>query len=141
MREKHYKILSKKEKAKIVSRVIAGESVSEVSRATKVARTSIRNWLGNEEINPDREYALKYKEEHSWKGMKKKGFNQADPSPEGIPEVTTTDPVELKKENKDLRRKIEYLEDKVLYLEKLYELIGTKPSEVSKKKDSRLSFS
>jgi len=73
--------------------------------------------------------------------MKKKGFNQADPSPEGIPEVTTTDPVELKKENKDLRKKIEYLEDKVLYLETLYELIETKSSEVSKKKDSRLSSS
>ena len=137
MREKHYKILSKKEKAKIVSRVIAGESIREVSRATKVSKSSIINWLGNEEINPDREYALKYKEEHPWMGMKKKGFKEVDPSPEGIPEVTTTDPVELKKENKDLRKKISYLEDKNLYLETLYELISTKPSEVSKKKDSK----
>ena len=116
MREKHYKKLSKKEKAKIVLRVLAGESIRELSRATKVASSSIIRWLENEEISPDREYALKYKDEHPWMGMKKKGFKEADPSPEGIPEVTTTDPVELKKENKDLRKKIEYLEDKVLYL-------------------------
>lgn len=141
MREKHYKKLSKKEKAKVVKMVLDGESISAVSRITGSAESSIKNWLGNEEINPDREYALKYKEERPWLGMKKKGFNQTDPSPEGVAEVTTTDPVELKKENNDLRRKIAYLEDKVLYLEKLYELIGTKPSEVSKKKDSRLSFS
>lgn len=141
MSRKQYKKISKKEKAKIVSRVVAGESIAEVSRRTKVAESSIKNWLGNEEINPDKEYALKYKEEHPWMSMKKKGFKEVDPSPEGIDEVTTTDPVELKKENKDLRKKIEYLEDKVLYLETLYELIGTKPSEVSKKKDSKLLFS
>lgn len=140
MREKHYKKLSKEEKVKIVSRVVAGESVSEVSKATKIAESTISSWLGNEEINPDREYALKYKEEHPWVGMKKKGFNQEDPSPEGIPEVTTSNPEELKKENRDLRRKVEYLEDKVLYLETLFELTGTKSSEVSKKKDSKQSF-
>lgn len=66
--------------------------------------------------------------------MRKKGFKEVDPSPEGIDEVTTTDPVELKKESKDLRKKIAYLEDKVRYLETLYELMATKPSEVSKKK-------
>lgn len=141
MSRKQYKKISKEEKAKIVSRVVAGESVSEVCNDTKVAQSSLRTWLANEEINPDKEYALKYKEEHPWMSMKKKGFKEVDPSPEGIDEVTTTDPVELKKENRDLRRKIAYLEDKNLYLETLYELIGTKPSEVSKKKDSKLLFS
>ncbi len=140
MRERHYKKLSKKEKAKIVSRVLAGESIAEVSRRAKVAESSIKNWLANEEINPDKEYALKYRQEHPWIGMKKKGFKEVDPSPEGVPEVTTSDPNELKKENKDLRKKIAYLEDKNLYLETLYELISTRPSEVSKKKDSKQSL-
>ncbi len=134
MSRKQYKKILRKDKEKTVSKVIAGESIAEVSRATKAAESSIKNWIANEEINPDREYALKYREEHPWLGMKKKGFNQTDPSPDGIPEVTTTDPVELKKENKDLRKKIEYLEDKVLYLEKLYEILGTEPSEASKKR-------
>ncbi len=135
MSRKQYKKISRKEKEKTVSMVIAGESIAEVSRATKAAESSIKNWIANEEINPDREYALKYREEHPWlEKMKSKGFNQTDPSPDGIPEVTTTDPVELKKENKDLRKKIEYLEDKVLYLEKLYEILGTEPSEASKKR-------
>lgn len=134
-----YKKVPKEEKVRIVSMVIAGESISEVSRKTKTALSTIMAWLANEEINPDKEYALKYKEEHPWLGMKKKSFKEVDPSPEGIDEVTTTDPVELKKESKDLRKKIAYLEDKVRYLETLYELIGTKPSEVSKKKDSRQS--
>lgn len=142
MRSRSYKKISKEKKAKIVSMVIAGESIAEVSRTTKTAESSIKNWLANEEINPDREYALKYKEEHPWLGkMKSKGFKETDPSPEGVPEVTTSDPEELRRENKDLRKKIEYLEDKVLYLEKLYELIGTMPSDVSKKKDSKPSFS
>lgn len=41
MREKHYKKLSKKEKAKIVSMVIAGESIEEASRRTKTTSSSI----------------------------------------------------------------------------------------------------
>ncbi len=53
MREKHYKILAKKEKTKIVLRVLAGESISELSRITKVASSSIIRWLGNKKINPD----------------------------------------------------------------------------------------
>ncbi len=112
---------------------IARESIPEVSRKTKTALSAIKVWLVNEEINTDKEYALKYKEEHPWLGMKKNGFKEVDPNPEGIDEVTTTDPVELKKESKDLRKKIAYVEGKVRYFETLYEHIGTKPSEVSKK--------
>ncbi len=135
----NYKKVPKEEKVRIVSMVLAGESIQEVARKTKTALSTIKAWLVNEKINTDKEYALKYKEEHPWLDMKKNGFKEVDPSPEGIDEVTTTDPVELKKENKDLRKKIAYLEDKVRYLETLYELIGTKPSKVSKKKDSRQS--
>ena len=72
---------------------------------------------------------------------KEKAVKEVDPSPEGIEEVTTTNPIELKKENKDLRKKIAYLEDKVRYLETLYSLISTSPTEASKKKDSKRSLS
>lgn len=49
--------------------------------------------------------------------------------------ASTLNPEELKKENKDLRKKIAYLEDKVAYLEALYKVIKEDASEVSKKKD------
>ena len=46
-----------------------------------------------------------------------------------------TNPEELARENRDLRKKVDYLEDKVAYLEQLYKIIKTKPEEVVKKKD------
>lgn len=141
MRRGCYKKVSKEEKVRIVSLVLAGKGISETARSTKMSDTTLRTWLADETINPNKEYALKFREEHSWLGMKKKVFKEVDPSPEGIEEVTTTDPIELKKENKDLRRKIAYLEDKVVYLETLYSLISTSPTEVSKKKDSKRSSS
>ncbi len=138
MRAKKYKKVAKEEKVRIVSMVLAGESLTEVSKEAKVARSTLEMWIANEEINPDKEYALKYKKEHSW--MKtKKSFKETDPCPEGIAEATTNDPDELKRIIKDLRRKIAFLDDKVLYLETLYETISVKPSEISKKKDSRQS--
>ncbi len=141
MRRGCYKKVPREEKVRIVSQVLAGKEVREVAKDTKTPVETLKAWIANETINPDREYALKYREKHPWLYMKKKGFNKVDPSPEGIEEVTTIDPVELRKENNGLRKKIAYLEDKIRYLETLYSLISTSPSEVSKKKDSRQSSS
>lgn len=129
-----YKKVSREEKVRIVSLVLAGKGIYETAKSTETADTTLRMWLANETINPDKEYALKFREEHSWLGMKKKAFKEVDPSLEGIEEVTTTNPIELKKENKDLRKKIAYLEDKVRYLETLYSLISTSPTGASRKK-------
>lgn len=140
MRAKKYKRVATEEKIRIVSLVIAGESVTEVAKKARVPRSTLVMWIADERINPDKEYALRYRKEHPWMGKtKKKGFKEADPSPEGVKETTSSNPEELKKENKDLRRKIAYLEDKVLYLETLYELISESPDEVSKKKDFKQS--
>lgn len=134
MRRGCYKKVSREEKVRIVSLVLAGKGIYETAKSTGTADTTLRMWLANETINPDKEYALKFREEHSWLGMKKKAFKEVDPSLEGIEEVTTTNPIELKKENKDLRKKIAYLEDKVRYLETLYSLISTSPTGASRKK-------
>lgn len=134
MRRGCYKKVSREEKVRIVSLVLAGKGIYETAKSTETADTTLRMWLANETINPDKEYALKFREEHSWLGMKKKAFKEVDPSLEGIEEVTTTNPIELKKENKDLRKKIAYLEDKVRYLETLYSLISTSPTGASRKK-------
>lgn len=50
-------------------------------------------------------------------------FDKKDPFTEEIPTTTTSKAEELKKENKDLRKKTAYLEDKITYLQILYEII------------------
>ena len=92
-----------------------------------------------QDINPDKKYAKEhqdyaYRRNHG-KLKKRKIQIPRDPYPEGIEMASTLNPEELKKENKDLRKKIAYLEDKVAYLEALYKVIKEDASEVSKKKD------
>lgn len=50
-------------------------------------------------------------------------FDKKDPFTEEIPTTTTSKAEELKNENKDLRKKTAYLEDKNTYLQTLYEII------------------
>lgn len=139
MREQ-YKKFSREEKIKVISMILAGKSLRNVEKETGVAKSTIREWISNTDINPDKEYALKYRQEHPWMDKRMRNtFNKKDPFTEEIPETTTNDPKELKKENRDLRKKIAYLEDKITYLQTLYEIISTNPSEVSKKKDFKQS--
>ena len=74
MRRGCYKKVSREEKVRIVSLVLAGKGIYETAKSTGIADTTLRMWLANETINPDKEYALKFREEHSWLGMKKKAF-------------------------------------------------------------------
>lgn len=91
----------------------------------------LRYWLANEDINPDKEYARELRSR-----LKVKPANRhipKDPFPSGVEVASVNNPEELQKENKDLRKKIAYLEDKVAYLTQLYEVIKEPPNKVSKK--------
>jgi len=55
--------------------------------------------------------------------------------------ASRTSPDELAKENRDLRKKAAYLEDKVAYLEKLYELIDISSDKTAEKNVLRQSKS
>lgn len=66
MRRGCYKKVSKEEKVRIVSLVLAGKGIRETVRSTGTSDTTLRMWLADETINPNKEYALKFREEHSW---------------------------------------------------------------------------
>ena len=130
---------TKEEKIEVVKKVLQGLPITKVSKQTGIAFTTINYWLSDEDINPDKKYAKEhqdyaYRRNHG-KLKKRKIQIPRDPYPEGIEMASTLNPEELKKENKDLRKKIAYLEDKVAYLEALYKVIKEDASEVSKKKD------
>jgi predicted site-specific integrase-resolvase len=135
-----HRFFSKEEKVKAVSMILSGLRISEVSEINGIAASTITGWIADEKINPDKEYAIRYKMEHPWMNkMKVKNFKKDEELQEEVPETTTRDPDELRKENKDLRKKIAYLEDKIIYLEALYEVIQTSPDSVPKKKDLKQS--
>lgn len=136
----HYTKLSKEEKVEVVSLILSGTTIKEAARCKGVSEATISFWLADDRINPDKEYAVRYRMEHPWTGkMKIKGFKKEEALQKEVAETTTRDPDELRKENKDLRKKIAYLEDKVTYLEALYEVIQTSPVAVPKKKDLKQS--
>lgn len=89
----------------------------------------------------DKEYARTRRENRvkNSKGHRFKIRKPKDPILEGIVMAAKTNPEDLARENRDLRKKVEYLEDKVAYLEKLYEIINKKPNEIVKKKDLKFS--
>ena len=92
-------------------------------------------WLSDDEFNPDKEYARtrREKKDNASRGSRVSIKKPKDPIPEGIVMAAKTNPEELARENRDLRKKVDYLEDKVAYLEQLYKIIKTKPEEVVKK--------
>ena len=101
MRSEQYKIISKDEKVKVVSKILAGTSLRNVEKKIGVAKSTIREWVANADINPDKEYALKYRLEHPW--MDKwmgTSFDKKDHFTEEIPTTTTSNPEELKKKRK-----------------------------------------
>ncbi len=129
-----YKIRSKEEKEAAVQYALkSGKSIRQVSLEMGFAFSSLKNWIHKERMKTDPEYAKLIKERENRK------FKAEDPFPEGVLMAAKTNPEELARENKDLRRKIAYLEDKTAYLETLYKLISVSPDKVDKKKESRPS--
>lgn len=140
MKSEQYKKISNDEKVKAVSMILAGTSLRNVEKKTGVAKSTIREWVANADINPDKEYALKYRLEHPLMDKRMRtSFDKKDSFIEEISTTTTSNLEELKKENKDLRKKIAYLEYKITYLQTLYEIISINPLEVPKKKDLKQS--
>ncbi len=129
-----YKIRSEAEKNTAVQYALkSGKSIRQVSLEMGIAFSSLKNWIHKERMKTDSEYAKLMKERES------KKLRAEDPFPDGVLMAAKTNPEELARENKDLRRKIAYQEDKIAYLETLYKLIGADPDKIDKKKESRPS--
>lgn len=106
----------------------------DTARKAGISRGLLRYWLADEDINPDKEYAGELRSR-----LKVKPANrhvQRDPFPSGVEMASEKNPDELLRENKDLRKKVAYLEDKVAYLTELYKVISEEPEKISKKNDS-----
>ena len=130
-----YKKLPLSKKRKIVEEVMLGNSIAAVARKYGIPDTTVGSWLSNDEINPDKEYARARREKKAM-GTEAKLKEPKDPIPEVIAVAAKTNPEELAKENRDLRRKNEYLEDEIAYLKKLYEvMLKEKSEDAPKKKD------
>lgn len=127
-----YKKRRHDEKVAAVRMVVeGGMTVTEAARRTDNSPATITAWLRDDDINPDKEYARLRRERIKPKPI--------DPFPQGVSAVARTNPEELVAENRNLRRKVAYLEDKVAYLESLFNSVSKKPWEIPKKKDSRQS--
>ena len=132
-----YKKLPLSKKRKIVEEVMLENSIAAVARKYGIPDTTVGRWLSNDEINPDKEYA-RTRREKKVEGTRTVLKEPKDPIPEVIAVAAKTNPEELAKENRDLRRKNAYLEDEVAYLKKLYEvMLKEKSEDAPKKKDSR----
>lgn len=132
-----YKKFTFEMKKKIVAEAMQAKSFISVSIKYGVARSTLGGWLSDDELNSDKEYARtrREKKDNASRGSRVSIKKPKDPIPEGIVMAAKTNPEELARENRDLRKKVDYLEDKVAYLEQLYKIIKTKPEEVVKKKD------
>lgn len=129
-----YKKVSLSKKRKIVEEAMAEKNITAVARRHGLSESTVSNWLSNDDINPDKEYARARREKRTGvTRLKLKG--PKDPIPEGIAVAANKNPEELAREVRDLRRKNAYLEDEVAYLKKLYEIMtGKKSDEAPKKK-------
>ena len=108
-----------------------GKRWNETAREAGISDGLPRYWLADEDINPDKEYAGELRSR-----LKVKPANRhepKDPFPSGVEMASEKNPDELLRENKDLRRKVSYLEDKVAYLTELYKVISEEPEKISKK--------
>ena len=132
-----YKKFTFEMKKKIVAEAMQTKSFKSVSIKYGVAFSTLGGWLSDDELNSDKEYARtrREKKDNASRGSRVSIKKPKDPIPEGIVMAAKTNPEELARENRDLRKKVDYLEDKVAYLEQLYKIIKTKPEEVVKKKD------
>ena len=131
-----YKKFTFEMKKKIVAEAMQAKSFKSVSIKYGVARSTLGGWLSDDELNSDKEYARtrREKKDNASRGSRVSIKKPKDPISEGIVMAAKTNPEELARENRDLRKKVDYLEDKVAYLEQLYKIIKIKPEEVVKKK-------
>jgi len=126
-----YKKLSHKEKLEAVEAVNSGMRIVDVAKILGVSEGSISYWMAKDEFNPNKEYVKMVAE--------RKGqviHAPKDPLPKGIEMAKNKDPQELERELRDLRKKNAYLEDKVAYLQALYDVIKESPETISKKNDA-----
>lgn len=128
------------QKQLIVKEVIKAKlTIGEGARRFDVNKCSLWRWLADPKINENWEALERYNE--SRKGPRLEKRFPDDPFPEGVVMAARNNPDELARENKDLRKKVAYLEDKVAYLETLYSILKEDPAKISKKKDLRPSTS
>ncbi len=106
----------------------------QTTKEAKISDGLLRYWLADEDINPDKDYARELRSRLKVKPAQRRV--PTDPLPNGVEMASVNNPEELKRENKDLRKKIAYLEDKVAYLTELYKVISEEPEKISKKNDS-----
>lgn len=134
-----YKKLPLEEKVRVVQMILSGMGLKRVMSRTGLAKTTILQWVASEDINPDKEYARSYAGKRPWLSYKARKKGPKDPFPEGVSMASRNDPEELERENRDLRKKVSYLEDKAAYLETLYRMVNAAPGGIPKKKDSQPS--
>ena len=110
-----YKKFTFEMKKKIVAEAMQAKSFKSVSIKYGVARSTLGGWLSDDELNPDKEYARtrREKKDNASRGSRVSIKKPKDPIPEGIVMAAKTNPEELARENRDLRKKVDYLEDKV----------------------------
>lgn len=111
-----------------------GRSWSKTCKEAEISDGLLRYWLAKEDINPDKEYARELRSRLKMRPVM--GKTPKDPLPDGVEMASVNNPEELVRENKDLRKKIAYLEDKVDYLTELYKVISEEPERISKKNGS-----
>jgi hypothetical protein len=109
----------------------------QTTREANISDGLLRYWLADEDINPDKDYAKKLRSRLKVKLAERKA--PTDPLPNGVEMASVNNPDELLRENKDLRKKIAYLEDKVAYLTELYKVISEEPEKILKKNGSSRS--
>ena len=127
-----YKKFNRQEKIEAVELVNGGMRSTEVAEILGTSDTTISQWLAKDEFNPDKEY-VRIREQRKGTGRHPE---PKDPFPEGVEMASSRDPQELERENKDLRKKVAYLENKVAYLTALYKIINKNPEDVAKKNDA-----
>lgn len=111
-----------------------GRKLADTARKAGISDGLLRYWLLDEDINPDKDYAKGVRRRSKVKPVSRHLPN--DPFPSGVEMASVKKPDELQRENRDLRKKIAYLEDKVAYLTELYKVISEEPEKISKKNDS-----
>lgn len=129
-----YRKFSAQEKIDVVEAINSGLSIADAARILDINTNTIAYWMTKDEFNPDKEYV---RIRTGWKATGKPA--PKDPFPGGVEMAESIDPQELVREIRDLRKKNAYLEDKVAYLEALYEIIKKDPGAVSKKNDAEQS--
>ena len=111
-----------------------GRHWNDTARKAGISEGLLRYWLASEDINPDKEYAGGLRSRLKVKPRSR--HVPKDPFPYGVEMASIKNPDELQRENKDLRKKVAYLEDKVAYLTELYKVISEEPERILKKNDS-----